>query len=504
MASGVYDGGSTSVSYIKPRLVWESVPNAGNNTSEVTVTLWARNSASGSGYVDGTGAWQIIIDGQYSGKISKYVKVQAGQDWVEVVSWTTTVSHDADGSREIKIQATGGISSSSPWSSTKCGVEITLDTIGQTGSTATVNSPMAVDGTTRSYVTINAGGNVWHRVKWEFGSLEYETSGATTFAYLTVPTSWLSAIPTATSGVCTITVTTYGDQACTVQIGEPYTLKATFTVPASMVPEVSSGWAEMAPVQTNANAPAGLYIAGISKAKVTFDTSKVTAPAGTTIKGYKITYAGVGYESPYTTPALSAGTASVTATVTDARGRSTSTTLTATVLSYAAPSLSEISVYRSLSNGAESQIGTYAAVKAKANVSGLNGNNGYTLSAQIKQAGGSYGAAHAMSSGVQLFLAGLDTTANYYVLITLEDSLGNRATSETLIAAGEADTGGAGPSFLGMKLIDGGDGAGFGCEPESGYLSVAYTNGMKIVNGKLTIGETAISEAQLQALLSLL
>ena len=93
MASGVYDGGRTSVSYIKPRLVWESIPDVATNSSVVWVTLYAKNTASGTGYVDGTGAWQIMIDGQYSGKLEAYVKVQAGADWVPVVSWHTQVFH---------------------------------------------------------------------------------------------------------------------------------------------------------------------------------------------------------------------------------------------------------------------------------------------------------------------------------------------------------------------------------------------------------------------------
>lgn len=504
MASGFYEGGSTSVSYIKPRLEWSSTPNVATNSSSVTVTLWAQNTASG-GYVDGTGAWQIIIDGQYSGKIEAYVKVQAGAGWTRIVSWTTSVAHNADGTREVKIQATGGISSSSPWSYTKCGLEIELDRIVKSASTASVNSPMEVNGSNSSTVTINASAaGLYHKVKWTFGGYTHEVTTAGTTASLTVPSAWLSQIPTATSGTATITVTTYADSAYSSQIGSPYTAYATWTVPASVAPAVSSGWVSLSPVNSNAGTPAGIYVAGISKAKATFDASKVSAQGGTSISSYKITYAGVSYGNPYTTPLLPAGTASITATVTDARGRSTSTTLSVAVQPYANPSLSGISVYRSTSNGTESAVGTYAAIKATANVSSLSGNNSYTMTAQLKRAGGSYGAAHAMTSGTRLYLAGLETTANYYVLITLTDALGNRATNETLIAAGESDTGGAGPSFAGMWLREGGDGAGFGCEPNDGYMSVAYTNGLEIVNGKLKIGSTTLSEAQLQALLSML
>lgn len=504
MASGRYENGSTSASYIKTGLIWQSTPNTAENTSEVTVTLIAANIASGSGYVDGTGGWYIHIDGQISPKQQPYVMLQAGGGWIEVCTWTTTVAHETDGSKSIKIQATGGISSASAWNSTTCGLIVELDRIVQSASTATVNSPMAVDGVTRSYVAISGAPGVFHTVKWAFGEYEHTTVGAETFAYLTVPAAWLAAIPTETSGTCRITVTTYSDRECTQQIGEPYELSAVWTVPAGMAPTAADGWAAMSPVQTVENAPAGTYIAGVSKAQVTFDTSKVTAPAGTTISGYRITYGGQNYESPFITPLLSAGALSVTATVTDARGRSTSTTLTAEALAYANPALSGISVYRSTSAGTGSDVGTYAAVTATANVSSLNGANTYSLTARIKQAGGEYGEARTLASGEQMLISGIETDANYYVMITLTDALGNSAASETLIAAGESGGGGGGPTLLGMHLLDGGTGAGFGCTAEDGYMAIAYASGLKIKNGKLIIGETEISEAQLQALLSLL
>lgn len=506
MASGVYDGGATSVSYIKPRLVWESTPNAATNTSTVTVTLYAINTSSGTGYIDGTGAWQIIIDGQYSGKIEAYVKVQAGQDWVRVVSWTTTVAHDADGSRTIKIQATGGISSSSQWYSTKCSTDIVLDTIVKSASTATVNSPMAVDGVNVSTVTINAAASgLYHKVYWHFGTYWHEEYTAGASASFTVPTWWLEQAPTTTSGTATITVETYADSGYTSLIGSAYTTYATWTVPASMVPNVAAGWVNMVPAQTNTNAPQGIYIAGISKAQVVFDTSKVQASPGATIAEYRITYGGVNYYSPFVTPLLPAGNLQVIATVVDSRGRSASETLTGTVYSYANPTLSGVEVYRSTVNGTPSSIGTNIYVKANANVSTLDGAIGYSMQAQVKIVGGEYGFAYTMTSGERLLIDGMLTTGNYYVLITLTDGLGNSTSIETLVPAGEDDTSGDGPSYLGMHLREGGNGAGFGSKAdEEGYMKVAYTNGLKIVNGKLTIGETALSEAQLKALLSML
>lgn len=506
MPSGVYDNGSTSASYIKPRLSWSSVQDVAQNKSTVTVTLYAKNTASGTGYVSGTGSWNIMIGDAWSGSMSATVKVQAGQDWVKIVSWTRTVTHDSDGTKKIKIQATGGISSSSVWSSTKTGVEIDLGKIVKSASTATCTSSVAINGTNKSTVTITASASgLYHKVTWRFSSYSYTASGVSATASYALPTTWLSGLPTAVSGTAYVDVKTYGEQACTTQIGSTYTVSFTVTVPSNLVPTVQSGWATAAPVNENALVPSGVYVAGYSQVQVTFNTANVTAPAGTTIDKYQITYAGKTYASPYKTPVVdSPGNAVITATVVDKRGRSTSTTITAAFLAYTQPTLTDVQAFRCAANGTPSEVGTHVSAIATANVASLSGANTYTLQAFLKEAGGDYGSAHAMTSGTALILDGLDIETNYYVLVKVSDTMDNSAQIETLIEAGISDTPGGGPSFKGMWLREGGDGAGFGCEPEEGWLQVQYTKGLQLKRGKLKIGDTEISEAQLQALINLL
>lgn len=504
MASGVYDNGSTSSSFIKPRLVWTSTPDVASNSSLVKVELWAQNTASGSGYVDGTGAWQIQIGDQWSGKLSAYVKVQAGAGWVKVVEWSRTVPHESDGTKTIKIQATGGISSSSQWSSTKTGLEIDLGTIYKTASTFTVTSPIEVDGSTALTVNINPGfTGAYHVVTWVFGnSRSHTVRGATTSASFVVPTDWLDQIPTATAGVGGVSVTTYADAACTQQVGSTASTTYILNVPASMTPTLSGGWASVSPDNSGTNVPSGIYVANYSKAKATINTSRVTASPGTYIASYRIEYAGKSYGSPYTTPTITtAGTNTVRVVARDARGRESAQSFSFTAYGYANPTLSGVSVYRSNSGGTATDNGGYAAIKATANVSSLGGANTYTLTAKIKTAGGSYGAAHALTSGQLMTLAGLSVTENYYVRIDLRDSMGNTTYIEVLIPAGSVQI----EELRGFQVKDGGRGAGFGTPASAeGWMRVGYEGGIEIVRGKLRIGNTEISEAQLIQLLNLL
>lgn len=507
MAHGTYDKGTTSVRYIRPRLEWNSTANMEANASIVTVTLWAQNTASGTGWVDGVGTWQIFIDGACSGNLSQYVRVQAGQGWTEIASWTKTVSHDADGTKSIKIQAIGGISSASVWHSTTAGVVIELDRIVKGASEAYCTPSVDVNGINRSTVMITpAAPNLYHRVTWRFGGFSHAQSGTETSMSYALPTTWLGALPSAVSGTAHVDLETFSDSDLSAKIGSTQTCDFTITVPASFVPTWNDGWAEISPDNAGTSVKGNVYVAGHSRAKVHFDPTKVTASAGTSIQSYWIEYAGRTYDSPYVTPVLlAAGENSVRAWVRDQRGRTASQALPFRVLSYTGPSLTDVQVYRCSASGEPSDSDAYASVKATANVSDLDGANQWTLGAQIKPVGGDYGESKAMRSGEALLLGGLEAQTSYMVRILLSDSMGAATSHEALLAASSTG-GGDAPSLRGFHIRDGGLGAAFGMQAEEdGWLSVHYAHGLRLTEGrKLRIGNTELSEAQLIALLNLL
>ena len=120
-----------------------------------------------------------------------------------------------------------------------------------------------------------------HKVVWKFGSYSATQSIAagTTYASYTIPLSWLSAIPNATSGAATVTLETIDTTGASLG---SYSYGFTITVPASVVPTISS--VSAAPVNDNATINGwGIYVYGKSKA-----LSRSTAQRGAWLVDQKL------------------------------------------------------------------------------------------------------------------------------------------------------------------------------------------------------------------------
>ena len=130
----------------------------------------------------------------------------------------------------------------------------------------------------------------------------------------------------------------------------------------------------------------------------------------------------------YTTGLLySSGTITVTAKVTDSRGRSATKTTTFSVYAYSAPYFSSVESYRCTSSGARDDVGgTYARIKAAFGRSTLNGSNNVSCQLTMTQIGGSYSTAATLTSGAAVILSGgnLAVDASYNVTLTLTDTVG--------------------------------------------------------------------------------
>ena len=126
-----------------------------------------------------------------------------------------------------------------------------------------------------------------HKVVWKFGSYSATQSIAAgaTYASYTIPLSWLSAIPNATSGAATATLETIDTTGASLG---SYSYGFTITVPASVVPTISS--VSATPVNDNSVISGwGIYVYGKSKAKLSINSA--TGAYGSTIKSYSITRA---------------------------------------------------------------------------------------------------------------------------------------------------------------------------------------------------------------------
>lgn len=214
-----------------------------------------------------------------------------------------------------------------------------------------------------------------HRVTWKFGTysnVQTIAAGGTSASY-TIPLNWLKAIPNATSGTASATLETLDSSGNTLGTSS---YNFTVTVPASIVPNLES--VTVAPVNSNSVlAGWNAYAYGKSQAKITINGAG--GAYGSTIKSYSITTdpsVGSANASSLTMGTLyKTGTVTVTAKVTDSRGRTATKSATFSVSAYAAPVISGVTLYRCKSDGTrDDAAGTCAYVKANFSCSAIGSN----------------------------------------------------------------------------------------------------------------------------------
>ena len=294
-----------------------------------------------------------------------------------------------------------------------------------------------------------------HKVTWKFGSYTATQSIAagTAYASYTIPLSWLAAIPNATSGAATVILETIDTSGASLG---SYSYGFTVTVPSSVVPTISS--ISASPVNDNSVISSwGIYVYGKSKAKLTINGA--AGAYGSTIRSYSITTSpnvGSASSASYTTGLLySSGVITVTAKVTDSRGRTATKTTAFSVYAYSAPYFSSVESYRCNSSGTRDDVnGTYARILATFGRSTLNGSNNVSCRLVMTQIGGSYSTSATLTSGTAVILGGgnLAVDASYNVTLTLTDTVGTVSTYALVIPSA---------AYI-MHIKKGGRAVGFG------------------------------------------
>ena len=238
---------------------------------------------------------------------------------------------------------------------------LTFEYLQSTGTMAATS--VAAGSAARLNITAYNSSAYTHKVTWKFGSYTATQSIAagTAYASYTIPLSWLAAIPNATSGAATVILETIDTSGASLG---SYSYGFTVTVPSSVVPTISS--ISASPVNDNSVISGwGIYVYGKSKAKLTINGA--AGAYGSTIRSYSITTSpnvGSASSASYTTGLLySSGTITVTAKVTDSRGRTATKTTAFSVYAYSAPYFSSVESYRCNSSGTRDDVnGTYARI----------------------------------------------------------------------------------------------------------------------------------------------
>ena len=405
-------------------------PTAGSaaRTTSYTFSKWNTNSGgTGTNYNSGatiTPTGNVTLYAQYTSSTSTAAVTlpNPSRTGYSLNGWYTAASGGTKaGNGGASYTPTGNITLYAQWT-------------GLASTIATISSSVATQSNLALTVT-RMSSAYYHKATFKIGGTTMATSDAfaTSLSY-TIPRSWFTSYSSATSKTVDVSVQTYTTSACTTTVGSPATSSFTMTADSGMKPSVSSGWAAFAYYNTG-TAASGIagYVKGYSKAKVTFDSTKIslTNSPGATIASYAVTCLGsTDSSSPYYTPTLTGTSVTATCKVTDSRGRYATQDFTISVMDYTKPTLSGITVFRCNSGGTADADGANISVKATKNFSSLNGLNSCTLTAAIAPSGGSYGAATTLTSGTASVLGGnaLSPDTSYTVKIIATDSLSNSAT----------------------------------------------------------------------------
>lgn len=432
--------GSTSVvvtNYNTLKFSWWQVnQNVTNNTTTVGWNL--QLIATSNGYIasSATKSWSVTVNGTaYSGTNTVGV---ANNTTKTLASGTTTIAHNADGSK------TFAYAFSQEFAITFAGASI--GTKSGSGSGVLNTIPRATQPTLSvssidmgGAVTINlprASSSFTHDLAYKFAGsdwLSIATGVGTSYAW-TVPDK-ASSIPNAVSGTMTVRcITKNGSTA----IGTK-TVLLTVKVPASVVPTISS--VDVVETTSGLAEQFGAFIQNKSAVKVTVNAA---GAKGSTIAKYSTTLLGKAYTgSTWTSSTLTtSGSLSMVTTVTDSRGRTAQKTTNIAVLEYKPPQVTLFEVRRvNASTGLADNDGTRARIVYAYAVAALGNKNTAAMKVEYKRSTATTWTSALTSPALS---AEVETTASvdfstdyqYDLRIVVEDWFGATSTYQAVLPSG--------------------------------------------------------------------
>lgn len=291
-----------------------------------------------------------------------------------------------------------------------------------------------------------------------------DVAANTSSTSFTIPTTWYAYLPNSTSVTATATLTTYSGSTA---LG---TSTKTFTVyvASSIKPSISAFTA--APRSSNTTVSGwNVYVQGYS---YVYLSATASAGTGASIVSYAFSGAGVSQTGTGTTANStvidSSGSKTYTLVVTDSRGRTASSTVSANFLAYSNPVVSSLTSYRSNSSGEQASIdGTYIHSTAVYSYSAVGSNSLTVKKIEYKlhtASSWTTGVSSATSGTGYTFGGGnIAITSSYDVKCTVTDSLGNSGTYTVLV-----------PPIVGFAVGLNNDRARFGGPCEKAGLQIDW------------------------------
>lgn len=448
---------------------WSATQNVANNTSTITAKLYYVHDWSIS-ISARSSAHSVTIDGTTTTFSSSAIKADSGKHLIGTA--TKTINHNSDGTKSISMSASFALRATlggTYYGNITASATITLDAIAR-ASQPTVSASSVTMGNTVTITTNRASSSFTHTLEYNFqGATGTIATGVGASYAWKVPIELANSLTDAKGATLVITCKTYngstliGSKTVTIAVNTP-----------SLPPTISSvscvdlyGYKDTF----------GAYIQGKSRLNISVTAKGVY---GSTIKSYKIVANQTTYNtSTCTTDVLRRyGSQTVTITVTDSRGYSTSSSVPINVLQYTNPTISTLTAYRCLSDGTEDEAGAYVKVTIGASITSLESKNAKTFALNYKKRNETtYTAYKTWTTAYTLSTSVIMPASSDYSFDIQVQAIDSFGTVEAATAIGT--------SFTLMDFRNTGKGIAFGKASEQDAFECAIK---AIMSGKVSIG----------------
>lgn len=449
------------------------------------------SSVTSEVYVNGSNSISISLD-RKSANFTQNVTIKANDtyqttitnsdvnvSYVIPVAWINAIGSNASISGTVSVTTYNG--------STQIGdTQTSTFTLKKaTPSTITCTDSIECNGSNILRVGITRQNTeFFHTVNFVFGSYSQSFSNIGTSKEYAPPMTWLNAIPNATSGKGTVTVTTYYGSISLGSNSKEFEL----VVPTSVVPSISSFTSSV--VNPSQMSSWDVYVQGYSQAKLTIGAS---GSYGSTISEWY--FDGVSQTSnTKTTEAINqSGTVTFKAKVKDSRGRTSSEkSVSISVNEYSTPVLIKNLLKRCLSDETIDDEGTYVLANFTFLYSSCGGKNSISTKIYSREiTAESWTDNGTLTSGVNKKISSFDISKPYAIKVVSTDGVGNEATYVDVIETSNAI----------IDILKGGNGMGLGMMSSKentlqiGFPYIEVDNGIFYINyTDKTTGKTVKSQ----------
>lgn len=257
-----------------------------------------------------------------------------------IASGTATIDHDSEGKKTFSISFDGAIYESSK-NVTGSG-SFDLPTIQRASSFGTIEG--STIGNAISIAINRASSSYKHKVYYSFGSISktlISTNVETSLTWTPDITLLGPEVPGKIKDTCTLYLETFNGST---KIGDTVTKVWTLSMPDSAVPTVSSITVEEANSDVSL-VISDMFLQSLSRLKI---TTAATGIYGSSISSCSVTFENVKYSgsSVETNAVKGNGDLTVSVTVTDSRGRTSTESVIVSVQAYTAPQLTSAVIRR--------------------------------------------------------------------------------------------------------------------------------------------------------------